>query len=224
MALKDPALQRDMTTIISDEHDKESALHISSRPVTNYFEHSFQLASSLSDTIPFPHCTFSVNCVAFNLAYNPSIHRITVDKAAEQFGLPDLRVALVDFLCYKKAHGVDSVHPIGGGPCRSPDNAELPFKNIQVWFKLRLQVTDIHTNTILPAQTVLASPPDGGQWPYGHYDSVVVNTDNAMVWPASGLQGLILFHISMVSMHMTSFIRALYCTASSYHATVGPTP
>ena len=193
MALKDPALQRDMTTIISDEHDKESSLHISSRPVTNYFECSFQLASSLSNTIPFPHRTFSVDCVAFNLAYDPSIRRITVDKAAEQFGLPDLQVALANFLCHEKACRVDSVHPISGGPCRSPDNAELPFKNIQVWFKLRLQVTDIHTNTILPVQTVLASPPDGGQWPYGRYDSVVVNTNNAMVWPASGLQYCFIF-------------------------------
>ena len=65
---------------------------------------------------------------------------------------------------------------------------------------------------------------DGGQWPYGRYDPVIVNTDNAMVWPASGLQGLILFHISMDSMHMISLIRALHCTASSDHATVGPTP
>ena len=191
-----------MTTIISGEHNEESTPHISSQPVTNYLEHSFQLASSLSNTIPFPCHTFSVDCVVFNLAYDPSIRCITVDEAAEQFSLPDLQAALADFLCYKKACRVDLVHPISGGPCRSPDNAELPFKNIQVWFKLCLQVTDIHTNTILPVQTVLASPPDGSQWPYGCYDSVVVNTDNMMVWPASGLQGLILFHISMDSMHM----------------------
>jgi len=165
MFLKDPALRRDMATGMADEH-KESNPHVSLRPVTDYFVRSLQLASSPPDIIPLPCHAFSVNCVAFNLAYDPSIHHISIDEVAEQFGLPDLRAALADFLCYEKVRRVDSVHSIGGGPCRSPENAELPFKNIQVWFKLRLQVTDIHTNTILPAQTILTCPPDGS-WPYG---------------------------------------------------------
>jgi len=222
MTLKDPALRRDIATGMGDEHDEESDPHVSSRPVTDYFACSRQLASSPPDTIPLPRCAFSLNCVAFNLAYDPSIRRITIDEAAEQFGLPDLRAALADFLCHKKVHGVDSVHPIGGGPHRSLENAELPFKNIQIWFKLRLQVTDIHTNTILPVQTVLASPPDGN-WPHGRYDLVVVNTNNTMAWPASDLQGSVSSHISMDSIHMSSLIRTLCCAALSHHVTLGPT-
>jgi len=222
MFLKDPALWRDMATGTADEHEKSDP-HVSLRPVTDYFVRSLQLASSPPDIIPLPRRAFSVNCVAFNLAYDPSIHRISIDEVAEQFGLPDLRAALADFLCYEKVCGVDSVHPIGGGPRRSLENAELPFKNVQVWFKLRLQVTDIHTNTILPVQTILACPPDGS-WPYGRYDSVVVNTDSAKVWPASGLQGLVSSYISVDSIHMSSLIRTLRCTALSHHATLGPTP
>jgi len=222
MTLKDPALRWDIATGMGDEHDEESNPHVSSRPVTDYFARSRQLASSPPDTIPLPRRAFSLNCVAFNLAYDPSIRRITIDEAAEQFGLPDLRAALADFLCHEKVHGVDSVHPIGGGPRRSLENAELPFKNIQIWFKLRLQVTDIHTNTILPVQTVLASPPDGN-WPHGRYDLVVVNTNNVMAWPASGLQGSVSSHISMDSIHMSSLIRTLRCAALSHHVTLGPT-
>ena len=93
---------------------------------------------------------------------------------------------------------MDAVHAIGG-PCRAAGNAELPFEHLQVWFKLHLQTRDVHTNCIMPAQTVLASPPEGN-WPYGQYDSVVVNTDGTKVWPTSGLQGLsFATHIFMVS-------------------------
>jgi len=93
---------------------------------------------------------------------------------------------------------VDAVHAIGG-PCRAAGNAQLPFEHLQVWFKLRLQMRDIHTNSIMPAQTVLASPPKGN-WQYGRYDSVVANIDGTKVWPTSGLQGLLLItHIFMVS-------------------------
>ena len=90
MTLKDPALRRDIATGMGDEHDEESDPHVSSQPVTDYFAHSRQLASSPLDTIPLPRHAFSLNYVAFNLAYDPSIHRITIDEAAEQFGLPDL--------------------------------------------------------------------------------------------------------------------------------------
>ena len=51
----------------------------------------------------------------------------------------------------------------------------------------------------MPVQTVLASPPEGN-WPYGWYDLVVMNTDGTKVWPTSGLQGLsFTTHIFMVS-------------------------
>ena len=90
---------------------------------------------------------------------------------------------------HKKSHGIDSVRAIGG-PRRTAENAALPFEYIQVWFKLRLQTKDIHTDAILPAQTLCALPPEGN-WQYGRYDSVIVNMDIAKTWPASGLQGVL---------------------------------
>ncbi|KAI6003153.1 hypothetical protein EDD15DRAFT_2385610 [Pisolithus albus] len=192
MSIKDPALRRDVVTAATDDResdDEQSNPHAGLQTTTDYFVRSCHLALSSPDTIPLPCRSFSVGPVAFNLAYSPNIRRISVDQAAEEFSLPDLRGALADFLSHKKIRGVDSVHPIGGGPRRAAENVELPFEHIQIWFKLRLQTVEVHTNSVLPAQTIFASPPKG-DWQYGRYDSVVVNTDRAKNWPASGLQGL----------------------------------
>ena len=97
-------------------------------------------------------------------------------------------------MCDFNTYSVHSVHPIGG-PHKAVGNTQLPFKDIQVWFKLRLQTRDIHTCAVLPVQTVLASPPEGA-WEYGCYDSVVVNMDGTKTWPSSGLQGLFLSYLS----------------------------
>ena len=91
---------------------------------------------------------------------------------------------------HEKSDGINLVHAIGGGPRRATENAVLPFEYIQVWFKLCLQTRDVHTDAILPAQTLCASLPEGN-WQYGRYDSVVVNTDSVKSWPTSGLQGVL---------------------------------
>jgi len=160
MSLKDPELGLDTSTGAMDGEpgDEENDPSVISRCVTDYFARSLRLASSTPDTVPLPRRTFSASCIAFNLTYDPHIRRISVDNAAKQFGLSDLRAALADFLSYERSHSVDSVHPIGGGPRKAAENTELPFEDIQVWFKLRLQTTEIHTHSILPAQTLLASP------------------------------------------------------------------
>ena len=131
------------------------------------------------------------------------------------FGLLDLRAALADFIAHEKTHGVDAVHVIGG-PRRAAGNAELPFEHLQVWFKLRLQTREIHTNSILPAQTILASPPEDN-WQYGRYDSVVVNFDGTKVWPTSGLEGLSLTKLySHGLIHI--LLRTLSCTTPPHNA------
>jgi len=223
MSLKDPELGLDTSTGAMDGEpgDEENDPSVISRCVTDYFARSLRLASSTPDTVPLPRRTFSASCIAFNLTYDPHIRRISVDNAAKQFGLSDLRAALADFLSYERSHSVDSVHPIGGGPRKAAENTELPFEDIQVWFKLRLQTTEIHTHSILPAQTLLASPPEG-DWKYGRYDSVVVNVDSAKIWPASGLQGLlsiILFRISTI--FIPCLIRTLDCTTPPHYAALG---
>jgi len=115
---------------------------------------------------------------------------------------------------------MDSVHPIGGRPCKAPTNAELPFTDIQVWFKLRLQTTEIHTNTVLPAQTVFASLPKG-EWKCGHYDSVVVNINDTKVWPTSGLEGTASDFTVSYTLLIPFLIRTFYRAASSHHASLG---
>ena len=197
MSLKDSGLQSDTSTSAMDnEPEEESDPSVSSQHVTDYFTRSLCLASAAPNTIPLPLCMFSVSCVTINLAYDLHICRISIDDAAKWFGLPDLRAALTDFLSYEKSHSVDSVFPIGGGPRRAAENASLPFKDIQVWFKIHLQTSDIHTRLVLPAQTLVASPPEG-DWKYGRYDSVVVHTDaGAKTWPTNGLQGLSSYFIS----------------------------
>jgi len=178
-----------MASATEELDDEEHNSVVSLRSVTDYFSQSHQLASSPPDTVPLPLRSFSLSCIAFNLAYDPHICRISVDQAAEQFGLPDLRAALADFLSFEKSCGMDLVHPIGGGPHRAPTNTELSFTDIQVWFKLRLQMSEIHTNTVLPAQTIFASLPKG-EWKCGRYDLVVVNIDDTKVWPTSSLEGM----------------------------------
>ncbi|KAI5986479.1 hypothetical protein EDD15DRAFT_2373187 [Pisolithus albus] len=175
MSIKDPAPRRDVVTAATDDResdDEQSNPHAGLQTTTDYFARSRHLALSSPDTIPFL-------------------------VAAEEFSLPDLRGALADFLSHEKIRGVDSVHPIGGGPRRAAENAELPFEHIQIWFKLRLQTVEVHTNSVLPAQTIFASPPKG-DWQYGRYDSVVVNTDRAKNWPASGLQGHCIVQLRLI--------------------------
>jgi len=220
LSLKDPVLQRDMAGATEELDDEEHNSAVSLRSVTDYFSRSHQLASSPLDTVPLPLRAFSLGCIAFNLAYDPHIRHISVDQAAEQFGLPDLQAALADFLSFEKSHGMDLVHPIGGGPRRAPTNAKLPFTDIQVWFKLRLQTTEIHTNTVLPAQTIFASPPKG-KWKCGRYDSVVVNIDDTKVWPTSGLEGTASDFTVPYTLLIPFLIRTFYCAASSHHASLG---
>ena len=194
MSLKDSGLQLDMSTGAMDNEPEEgSDLSVSSQPVTDYFTCSLHLASAAPNTIPLPLHTFSIGRVAINLAYDLHIHCISINDTAKWFGLPDLRAALADFLSYEKSHDADSVFPIGGGPHRAAENASLPFEDIQVWFKICLQTTDIHTCSVLPVQTLVASPPEG-DWKYGGYDSVIVHTDTGTkAWPTNGLQGLSYF-------------------------------
>ena len=191
LSLKDPEQWLDTPAETGDEPDDEMTdPSVASRPIMDHFSCSIHLASLALNSIPLPHRLFSVGHVVFNLSYNPHIRHISVDDAAKQFGLVDLRAALADFLVHEKSHGIHLARAIGGGPCRATESAALPFKYIQVWFKLHLQTKYIHTDAILPAQTLCASPPEGN-WQYRRYDSVVVNTDSAKTWPTSGLQGML---------------------------------
>jgi len=104
-----------------------------------------------------------------------------IDDAAEKYGLPDLRPALADFLNREKACGPDTVDPIGGQR-RASSVSSLPFDEIQVWFKVRVQNTEFgDPSIVVPVQTLFSSPPDES-WSFGWYDTAIFNVDSESRW------------------------------------------
>lgn len=85
------------------------------------------------------------------------------------------------------------------GQCRGSSSSTLPFTDLQVWYKMRLQNTAIHDiMDILPAQTLFCSPPCE-TWTLGRYDAAIINVDPRFKWPESGLKGswsTLLFHVT----------------------------
>jgi hypothetical protein len=156
----------------------------------DYFERARQLIEGTyaSANPPRPFRTFATSITAYHLNADPTLTRMTVDKAAEMFGLDDLRAALADYI---ERDAAASVHVIGGRR-RAPPGCNLPFERIQVWCKVRMQLKSYHEQRLEPSQAVRAQPPSE-TWACGRYDAVIVNVDPAFKWPYSHLEGSILF-------------------------------
>ncbi|KAG1726463.1 hypothetical protein EDB19DRAFT_1914597 [Suillus lakei] len=126
--------------------------------------------------------------------YHSHFHA-TVDEIAIMFGLPDLRLAITNFLHCKVTYG-NHIHSIGG-PRRAAHGAELPFDKVQVWFKIRLQETKFHNpHNIRRAQMLNCTPPSD-PWTLGRYDLVIIQTSSGHSWPASSLSGT--FFLSLLA-------------------------
>ncbi|KAG0695458.1 hypothetical protein DFH29DRAFT_1005435 [Suillus ampliporus] len=67
-------------------------------PITSYFSITKILQEKEIGSVPIPLHSFVVRCTALNLAYDPSIKNATVNEITIMFGLPDLRLAIADFL------------------------------------------------------------------------------------------------------------------------------
>ena len=178
----------------SDEDDpiKDQPLGIVQPPdahkkPVDYFAEAQRLIHSPPTLGPLPLRTFSTQSTAFHLNSRPSKTSISVDDAAALFVLPDLRPALADHV-NRLQHGLQWVHCIGGRRS-SPPNAILPFKNIQIWYNVRMQMKAAHDlTTVQPSQVVHASPPSL-QWPHGYYETALVSNVPQSTWPGSGLSG-----------------------------------
>ncbi|KAG1851346.1 hypothetical protein DFJ58DRAFT_729005 [Suillus subalutaceus] len=183
-----------------------STVHSSgySRPITDYFSIARKLQHM--DLVPLPLRSFVIEHTAFHLSYDPAIRKVTVDEIANKFGLPDLRSAIADYLQREATFGHQYIHPIGG-PRRAGHSAILPFDNLQVWIKIRLQDTEFHDpRSIRPAQTLNCTPP-GGPWILGHYDTIIVQTEAGYSWPTSGFSG-----------HAVAQLRLIMCpVAKQWH-------
>ncbi|KAG1719323.1 hypothetical protein EDB19DRAFT_1919105 [Suillus lakei] len=165
-------------------------------PITDYFSIAKILQAKKVGSVPFPLRSFVVRRTALNLAYDPSIKHATVDEIAIMFGLPDLRPAIADFLHREATYG-NHIHSIGG-PRRAAHGAELPFDQVQVWFKICLQETEFHNPcNIRHAQTLNCAPPSD-PWTLGCYDPVIIQTSSGHSWPASSLSGHSIAQIRLI--------------------------
>jgi hypothetical protein len=126
-------------------------------PPTHYFTISATLRAKEPGTVPLPLHTFCVGTTAVHLSYTPFIRRISVDEAADQFGLPDLRAAFVDYLSREKAHRGPLVHSVGGAHRAQPTSA-LPVTDLQIWFKVRIQNMPFHSLCQIPRVQTLLRP------------------------------------------------------------------
>ncbi|KAH7917570.1 hypothetical protein BV22DRAFT_1026118 [Leucogyrophana mollusca] len=153
-------------------------------PIVNYFTITESL--NASPTAPQPSRTFATKTTAFHLAVKPSL-RMTVDEAAEAFGLPDLRPAISDFL-FQASNQLP--HNISGWR-RALPGCHLPFTKIQIWCKIRVQLPAYHDrSSVEPPQTLRICPPSN-ELPQGLYDSVIMNTSPESHWPVNGLEGFV---------------------------------
>ncbi|KAG0698406.1 hypothetical protein DFH29DRAFT_983887 [Suillus ampliporus] len=157
--------------------------------VTDFFKIAQQVSSDIKAAKPLR--TFLVNTsMAIHLNFDASIQRIPVDVVAEKFSLPDLRGALADYVEQEGHTGLPTFHKLQGPRCAQPD-APLPFDDLRVWFKVRIQQASYHGQSTPPALMVNASPPSA-TGKYGHYDAAIFTVDDTKLdqWPASGLKGV----------------------------------
>ena len=174
------------------ENDKLSiSFPALSRPLTDYFA-IVKLLTTSPSTAPTPLHSFSVGLTAFHLTSKPSVRHMSVQEAADMFQLHDLPAALSRFVAFEKDRGPSALSP-GGGHRRTAGTV-LPFDELQVWFKLRIQWRNFHRrDQLLPAQTLFCTPPSAS-WPFGQYDTALAATTPNSMWPDTGLHGMCQSH------------------------------
>ncbi|KAG1871543.1 hypothetical protein F4604DRAFT_1926275 [Suillus subluteus] len=143
--------------------------------VSNFFKQA-ELAS-LSTTAPRPLRMFVIGSTAIHLNFNPSLQHQAIDDVAKKFCLPDLQAALADYIQWE-GQTVHNLHKLTGQHRASP-TTDLPFKHLNIWFKVRVQQMPHHSGSaLLPALTVNASPLDAN-WKYSCYDAAIFTVNSA---------------------------------------------
>ncbi|KAG2344282.1 hypothetical protein BDR05DRAFT_860035, partial [Suillus weaverae] len=139
------------------ERDEDNEGGLVQHFVKDYFACVHDLINGVHPQAPRPYRTFSTSINTYHLSYDPMHTKMTVDKAAENFSLPDLRPAVSNYLDQVDAH-VD--HFAVGGRRHAHPGCPLPFERIQVWCKIRTQSKSFHDPAQLePAQMLHAQPP-----------------------------------------------------------------
>ncbi|KAI5988816.1 hypothetical protein EDD15DRAFT_2172157 [Pisolithus albus] len=152
-----------------------------------FFDSAEKLSNAPLGSVPRPLRTLAIGRTALRLNYKPSIRRISIDDAADTFSLPDLRGALSDYL-NREGSFCQNFHSFGHQRRSSP-NSPLPFNDLHIWFKVRVQQRTYFDSTkFSSAFTINAHPPDR-HWKFGRYDAAILNTNPQYKWPLSGLAG-----------------------------------
>ncbi|KAF8836972.1 hypothetical protein BDN67DRAFT_1014227 [Paxillus ammoniavirescens] len=142
--------------------------------ITNYFALSEALLQgSILNTLK-PYHTFASSTTALHLANKPPL-QLSIDEAADQFGLPDLWPAIHDFLT---CHENGLVHPLRGTWSQDQD-CLLPFDKLQIWYK-PLQA---HAMPLAPGHLLSIAPAyrHKSDWHHNQMDPLVEN-DTRNVW------------------------------------------
>jgi hypothetical protein len=159
------------------------------RRIKNLFEEAQCLANGEDPQAPTPYRTFSTGSIAINLNRAAAFKRMSVEDAMALFQLPDLYPAF-NFFLQRLDKGEVSM-PLAGSRRNARGNCELPFKRLEVWTRMRVQLKSPHLpNHILSPTTLNAIPPlESDDWKMGRYDCAIANIDPHMPWPESGLSG-----------------------------------
>ena len=129
------------------------------------------------------YCTFTTTTTAFHLASKPSL-RLSLDKAAEMFKIPDLCHTLVEYL-----HCLENGTPHAVSGTRS-NHSTLPFDHIQIWYRVHTQQMQYYNSKVPDAPQTLRALPPLASCPHGLYDAVVINAEPQSEWPRCGLHGM----------------------------------
>lgn len=186
---EDSTRQINTTSALLVSIDPASPLAGRTRIVPNYFKHAESLLRGDYPKAPRPYRTFSQGATAFQLPRDASYKTLDIRAVSTAFSLIDFRPALIDYL--HRATSRDHHDPllvIGGRRVARADSS-IDFDAIHVWNRLRIQLKQYHRpDQVTNPRTLVASPPCD-EWPAGHYDTVLVNTDSSKEWPNSGIEG-----------------------------------
>ncbi|KAF8432493.1 hypothetical protein L210DRAFT_3650411 [Boletus edulis BED1] len=125
------------------------------RQSTNFFE-----VAHRASNVDLPPCTITAGSTAIHLNVEPTYRRQSIEEVARQYALPDLRAALADYVKRERRPSQRKFHTFGNARWSGPD-ADLPFSELQIWHKIRLQQKSYHLpNELGSTFTINAYPSD----------------------------------------------------------------
>ncbi|EGO05412.1 hypothetical protein SERLA73DRAFT_69027 [Serpula lacrymans var. lacrymans S7.3] len=94
---------------------------------------------------------------AFHITVAPNIKSMSLQDASNLYGLPDLASTFLQYLSH---------YPGFSG--------SLPFQNVRVWFKFRIQLHLVFDNKIIMPSQLVQAYPRNQQFPWGNCDTVLL--------------------------------------------------